>query len=240
MVLSVLLAAPAWAADIPDIEDEQLVYCLSSSHRDNLASAAAALDPRLTAIGDRLAPQKSGTLSLEQWRAGDPAAFAKACRALTAAVPALKQEDPPNPLWNALSVVFTTLSGGLIALVAAEWRTAANAGVERAVRLGDLADDFFSAAGDYAEARSAGRPPSAQAFDTAHTALVRELDRVRRHRPQWPKVAAARRTVQERLSRQEADQGAEHVREPLEALRNDLSWIDGALRRPWIPFRKGG
>ncbi|MFI6386209.1 hypothetical protein [Nonomuraea sp. NPDC050540] len=232
-----IFAGTAWAAQQPEIGDEHVIYCLSEGNRAALAAAGVALHPSLRSSDD-LIGSGSSMKTLEQWRAADAKAFARTCAALTAAVPSLKRNDLPNPLWALLSVLLPVLTGGVLTLVSSEWRHSMNLGAKYADDLSDAAEDFVLAARVYAQARTDHELPSATAFDTAHAALSRQLYRAGRARPAWPAIRRASRILERSLSRGEVDRGIEHVRPELEALAETLALTDAAFRRPWAPFRR--
>lgn len=213
------------------LRDDQIVQCLSPTRQPDLTAAAAALNPDLTASG-RLIVSPTATMAPGQWAKQDPAAFTRACQAMTYVAPA---RPPENQLPTVVSILLPVLAGGLVALISTEWRSASTVAVKHADDLGDAADAFFTAAREYAAARAGRQTPQAAPYEEAHDTLAAQLSKVSRFRPGWRKIPESRRVLMERLTREKAH--AENVDEPLNTLSEQVARFDKALRRPWWPHR---
>lgn len=231
LLIGTLTLLSACSNSTRQLRDDQIVHCLSPTRRPELAAAAAALDKNVRASGG-LIVAGGATMEPRQWRDKDPAAFARACQAMTYVPPA---KAPDNPLPAVVSILLPVLAGGAVALFSTEWRNASTVAVKHADDLGDAADAFFVAAREYVVARGKNQTPQAGPYEEAFEKLAAQLAKVGRFRPGWGKVAEARRTLMEHLTREKAHNG--DVQQRLDALSNQLARFDQALRRPWRPHR---
>jgi hypothetical protein len=224
LLFGALISLSACSNSAEPLRDDQIVQCLSPTRQTELAAAAAALDHRLTAAGDRIVTP-TATLDPITWSRTDRAAFTRACRAMTYVAP---PKSPESPLPAAVAILLPVLAGGLVALISTEWRNSSELAVKHADDLGDAADAFLVAAREYRTALQAGRTPQAGPYEQSHEKLAAELARVSRFRPGWRQVPVARQLLLERLTRERAHDS--DIEPELTALAERLAAVNLALR----------
>lgn len=108
------------------LSDAQVVFCLSSGERVQLAGAAVSLGLAKTATPEGVLVGKGRDLTVEEWRQTFPSAFGRACLALTdsARIPAGGSADP-GVIVSLLINLAGVLAGGLIGWMSSEFRAAA-------------------------------------------------------------------------------------------------------------------
>ncbi|RBQ16061.1 hypothetical protein DP939_32670 [Spongiactinospora rosea] len=244
MLLILVLAAPAHAgSDDPDEADRLLVYCLAARQRADLAAAATTLglvSPGSAPEEVRLAGRP---LTLERWRTLRPGDFDRACRALAAADPDLREPESPGPLAAMLSVLIPVIAGALLTLATTEWRAAAGAGAQTGNELFDAATVFAAAHAVFLVGWRRGDADVA-ALESARETLAAKIGNAALARPSWTEPARLLAMLGGLTARSEND----WRKVPME-LRAEIARREAAsaaaftartaamavrLRRPWL------
>jgi hypothetical protein len=191
VALNLVPATPVRA----DIKDGDVVYCLSSAQRAGLVETAVVLrladpvPPSVAPSADALpvvsasAPSTAPD-SLESWRRGHEAAFARACAALVAAaqVPqGPRTSSGPGPVRNMVTVLLPATIGALLSWFFATQLAGRNARRVQAAALRSAKKQFDREVQSIIDERwqpRSGPPPRQDAVRAARIDLVNQLEEV--------------------------------------------------------------
>lgn len=167
-----------------DIDDGQVVFCLSARHLSDLRAAAIALGIQVPADDGQLA----------NWRIGHEADFDRACAALFSAEGPVVVDDSQDNWFDRALPFLTGLAGAIFsyAVAALQNRSGRGAAIGDSLRLALI--DFNRAAIVYASKNTLDN--SAELNMTAsRTRLVEQLALVRAERYRWETVETLYQTL---------------------------------------------